>query len=108
MLADDLAPYRDGLEGSTKAGYDMWPGPYGDRGSRKYLLASLDIPREDGAGLRRHLLLPPPRPDTPLEEAGRARHGRLSGRALYVGISSYNSERTAKRRRSFATSARRC
>ena len=58
ILATDLAPYRDELIISTKAGYDMWPGPYGDWGSRKYLLASLDQSlRADGPRLRRHLLL---------------------------------------------------
>ena len=63
MLADDLKPYRDELVISTKAGYDMWPGPYGEWGSRKYLLASLDQSlAQDGPGLRRHLLLPSVRP----------------------------------------------
>ncbi|HET9666067.1 MAG TPA: L-glyceraldehyde 3-phosphate reductase [Desertimonas sp.] len=96
MLADDLAPYRDELVISTKAGYDMWPGPYGQWGSRKYLLASLD------QSLRRmgleyvdifysHRL----DPDTPLEETmGALDTAVRSGRALYAGISSYNSART--------------
>jgi L-glyceraldehyde 3-phosphate reductase len=96
MLAGDLRPYRDELVISTKAGYDMWPGPYGEWGSRKYVLASLD------QSLRRmgldyvdvfysHRL----DPDTPLEETmGALDTAVRSGRALYVGISSYNSERT--------------
>ena len=63
LFAEDLRPYRDELIICTKAGYDMWPGPYGEWGSRKYLLASLDQSlRADGARLRRHLLLPPLRP----------------------------------------------
>jgi L-glyceraldehyde 3-phosphate reductase len=96
MLAGDLRPYRDELIVSTKAGYDMWPGPYGDLGSRKYLLASLDQSL-DRMGLdyvdifysHRH------DPDTPLEETmGALDTAVRSGRALYAGISSYNSERT--------------
>ena len=81
-LADDLKPYRDELVISTKAGYDMWPGPYGQGGgSRKYVLASLDqSPGPDGARLRRHLLQPPVR----RRDAGRgdddgARHRRALG-----------------------------
>ena len=63
LLAEDLRPWRDELVISTKAGYDMWPGPYGEWGSRKYLLASLDQSlAAHGPGLRRHLLLAPPRP----------------------------------------------
>ena len=77
-MREDLAPYRDELIISTKAGYDMWPGPYGEWGSRKYLLASLDQSLEpDGPGVRRHLLLAPLRPR---HAAGgddrRARHRR--------------------------------
>ena len=69
-MREDLRPYRDELVISTKAGYDMWPGPYGDGGSRKYLLASLDQSLgADGPRLRRHLLLAPlSTRDTPLEE----------------------------------------
>ena len=60
MLRDDLRPYRDELIISTKAGYLMWPGPYGEWGSRKYLLSSLDQSLQaDGARIRRHLLFPP-------------------------------------------------
>jgi len=98
LFAQDLAPYRDELIVSTKAGWDMWPGPYGDHGSRKYLLASLD------QSLRRlgleyvdifysHRL----DPDTPLEETIGAldttvRHGK----ALYAGISMYPPEETRR------------
>src|SRR5579859_2840806 len=96
IMREDLRPYRDELIISTKAGYDMWPGPYGDWGSRKYLLASLDQSlkrmqldyvdifyshRED--------------PHTPLEETmGALATAVHSGRALYVGISSCGPERT--------------
>jgi L-glyceraldehyde 3-phosphate reductase len=96
IMREDLRPYRDELIISTKAGYDMWPGPYGEWGSRKYLLASLD------ASLRRmgldyvdifysHRF----DPDTPLEETiGALDTAVRSGRALYAGISSYSAERT--------------
>ena len=96
MLAADLGPYRDELIISTKAGYDMWPGPYGDRGSRKYLLASLDQSLAR-MGLDYVDIFYSHRvdPDTPLEETmGALDTAVRSGRALYVGISSYNSERT--------------
>jgi L-glyceraldehyde 3-phosphate reductase len=96
MLAADLAPYRDELVISTKAGYDMWPGPYGDRGSRKYLLASLDQSLAR-MGLDYVDIFYSHRldPDTPLEETmGALDTAVRSGRALYAGISSYNSERT--------------
>jgi L-glyceraldehyde 3-phosphate reductase len=96
MLADDLAPHRDELIVSTKAGYDMWPGPYGDRGSRKYLLASLDQSLSR-LGLDYVDIFYSHRldPETPLEETmGALDTAVRSGRALYVGISSYNSERT--------------
>jgi L-glyceraldehyde 3-phosphate reductase len=96
MLADDLGPYRDELVISTKAGYDMWPGPYGDRGSRKYLLASLDQSLAR-MGLAYVDVFYSHRvdPDTPLEETmGALDTAVRSGRALYAGISSYNSERT--------------
>ncbi|MBB1571029.1 MAG: L-glyceraldehyde 3-phosphate reductase [Propionibacterium sp.] len=97
ILHQDLAPFRDELVISTKAGYEMWPGPYGQRGgSRKYLLASLD------QSLRRmgldyvdifysHCF----DPDTPLEETVTALdHAVRSGKALYVGISSYSDDET--------------
>ena len=96
MLATDLAPYRDELVISTKAGYDMWPGPYGDHGSRKYLLASLDQSLAR-LGLDHVDIFYSHRldPDTPLEETmGALDTAVRSGRALYAGISSYNSERT--------------
>ena len=98
LLASDLRPYRDELVVSTKAGYDMWPGPYGEWGSRKYLLASLD------QSLRRlgldyvdifysHRL----DPDTPLEETMGALDSAVrQGKALYVGISSYPAPETAE------------
>ena len=96
MLADDLAPYRDELVISTKAGYDMWPGPYGQWGSRKYLLASLDQSLQR-MGLEYVDIFYSHRldPDTPLEETmGALDTAVRSGRALYAGISSYNSART--------------
>ncbi len=96
MLTDDLKPYRDELVVSTKAGYDMWPGPYGDRGSRKYLLASLDQSLAR-MGLDYVDIFYSHRldPDTPLEETmGALDTAVRSGRALYAGISSYSSERT--------------
>jgi L-glyceraldehyde 3-phosphate reductase len=96
MLATDLAPYRDELVISTKAGYDMWPGPYGDHGSRKYLLASLDQSL-GRMGLDYVDIFYSHRfdPDTPLEETmGALDTAVRSGRALYAGISSYNSDRT--------------
>jgi L-glyceraldehyde 3-phosphate reductase len=96
MLADDLEPYRDELVISTKAGYDMWPGPYGEWGSRKYLLASLDQSLAR-MGLDYVDIFYSHRfdPETPLEETmGALETAVRSGRALYVGISSYNSART--------------
>jgi L-glyceraldehyde 3-phosphate reductase len=96
LLVDDLRPYRDELIVSTKAGYDMWPGPYGEWGSRKYLLASLDQSLAR-MGLDYVDIFYSHRldPDTPLEETlGALDTAVRSGRALYVGISSYNSART--------------
>ena len=96
MLVDDLRPYRDELVISTKAGYDMWPGPYGEWGSRKYLLASLDQSLAR-MGLDYVDIFYSHRldPDTPLEETlGALDTAVRSGRALYAGISSYNSART--------------
>jgi L-glyceraldehyde 3-phosphate reductase len=98
MLAGDLAPYRDELVISTKAGYDMWPGPYGEWGSRKYLLASLEQSLAR-MGLDYVDIFYSHRvdPDTPLEETlGALDTAVRSGRALYAGISSYNSERTKR------------
>jgi L-glyceraldehyde 3-phosphate reductase len=96
MLATDFAPYRDELVVTTKAGYDMWPGPYGDRGSRKYLLASLDRSLHR-MGLDYVDIFYSHRvdPETPLEETMGALDSAVrAGKALYVGISSYSSERT--------------
>ena len=98
LLATDLRPYRDELVISTKAGYDMWPGPYGEWGSRKYLLASLD------QSLRRMRLdyvdiFYSHRfdPETPLEETMAALDAAVrQGKALYVGISSYSPEMTQR------------
>lgn len=98
VMASDFRPFRDEMVISTKAGYDMWPGPYGDRGSRKYLTASLD------QSLRRMQLdyvdifySHRVDPDTPLEETmGALDHAVRQGKALYVGISSYSPELTRR------------
>ena len=98
ILRDDLRPYRDELVISTKAGYDMWPGPYGEWGSRKYLLASLDQSLER-MGLDYVDIFYSHRfdPETPLEETMGALDSAVrQGKALYVGISSYGAERTAE------------
>jgi L-glyceraldehyde 3-phosphate reductase len=98
ILADDLRPYRDELIISTKAGYDMWPGPYGDHGSRKYLLASLDQSL-GRMGLDYVDIFYSHRfdPDTPLEETmGALDTAVKQGKALYAGISSYSAQRTAE------------
>lgn len=98
IMRQDLAPYRDELIISTKAGYDMWPGPYGEWGSRKYLIASLDQSLKR-MGLEYVDIFYSHRfdPDTPLEETmGALDFAVRSGRALYVGISSYNSEQTRR------------
>jgi L-glyceraldehyde 3-phosphate reductase len=95
-LAEDFAPYRDELIVSTKAGYDMWPGPYGEWGSRKYLLASLDQSLKR-MGLDYVDIFYSHRfdPDTPLEETmGALDTAVRQGKALYVGISSYSAEKT--------------
>jgi L-glyceraldehyde 3-phosphate reductase len=96
LLAQDFGRYRDELVISTKAGWDMWPGPYGDHGSRKYLLASLDQSLAR-LGLDYVDIFYSHRPDpaTPLEETMGALHTAVQqGKALYVGISSYGPERT--------------
>ena len=98
ILREDLRPYRDELIISTKAGYDMWPGPYGEWGSRKYLLASLDQSLKR-MGLEYVDIFYSHRfdPETPLEETiGALDTAVRSGRALYAGISSYSAERTAE------------
>ncbi len=96
VLKLDLAPYRDELIISTKAGYDMWPGPYGNWGSRKYLLASLDQSlRRMGLEYVDIFYSHRPDPSTPIEETMSAlEHAVRSGKALYVGISNYNVEQT--------------
>jgi len=96
IFAQDFTPYRDELIISSKAGWDMWPGPYGDFGSRKYLVASLDQSLKrmglDYVDIFYHHR---PDPETPLEETMAALDYIVrSGRALYVGISSYRSEET--------------
>jgi L-glyceraldehyde 3-phosphate reductase len=98
LLKQDLHPYRDELIISTKAGWDMWPGPYGDLGSRKYLVASLDQSLKrmglDYVDIFYHHR---PDPETPLEESmGALDFIVRSGRALYAGISSYGPEETRK------------
>ena len=98
ILRSDFANLRDQLVISTKAGWDMWPGPYGDHGSRKYLLASLDQSLErlglDYVDIFYHHRFDP---DTPLEETLGALDAAVrQGKALYVGISSYSDQRTAE------------
>jgi L-glyceraldehyde 3-phosphate reductase len=96
LIRDDLAPYRDELVISSKAGYDMWPGPYGEWGSRKYLHASLDQSLQR-LGLDYVDIFYSHRfdPDTPLEETMGALDSAVrQGKALYVGISSYSAEKT--------------
>src|SRR6266571_571856 len=96
LMHDDLRPYRDELVISTKAGYDMWPGPYGEWGSRKYLLASLDQSLAR-MGLDYVDVFYSHRfdPETPLEETmGALASAVQQGKALYVGISSYSAQKT--------------
>ena len=94
----DWKPFRDELILSTKAGYDMWPGPYGDGGSRKYLISSLDQSLSrmhvDYVDIFYHHR---PDPETPMEETARALDSIVrSGKALYVGISNYKAEQAEK------------
>jgi len=98
LMDRDWRPYRDELIISTKAGYDMWDGPYGDFGSRKYLISSLDQSlkrmRLDYVDIFYHHR---PDPDTPLEETMQTLHDIVrSGKALYAGISNYDAEGTAR------------
>jgi L-glyceraldehyde 3-phosphate reductase len=98
ILREDFRDYRDELVISSKAGWDMWPGPYGDLGSRKYLLASLDQSLRrlgvDYVDIFYHHHFDP---QTPLEESVGALHTAVtSGKALYVGISSYSDQRTTQ------------
>ncbi|MEZ5000030.1 MAG: L-glyceraldehyde 3-phosphate reductase [Bacteroidales bacterium] len=98
ILKDDLMPYRDQLIISTKAGYDMWEGPYGNFGSRKYLISSLDQSLKR-VGLEYVDIFYHHRPDpkTPMEETmGALDHAVRQGKALYAGISNYNADETAR------------
>lgn len=96
VLKTDLAPYRDELIISTKAGYGMWPGPYGDWGSRKYMLASLDQSlKRLGLEYVDIFYSHRPDPETPLEETmGALASAVRAGKALYVGVSNYSAEQT--------------
>ena len=98
LLKQDFGPYRDELIISTKAGYDMWPGPYGEWGSRKYLIASLDQSlKRMGLDYVDIFYSHRPDPDTPLEETmGALDFAVRSGRALYVGVSNYSPEDTRR------------
>ncbi|WP_043621422.1 L-glyceraldehyde 3-phosphate reductase [Nonomuraea candida] len=98
ILREDFAAYRDELIISTKAGYDMWPGPYGEWGSRKYVLASLDQSlRRMGLEYVDIFYSHRPDPETPLEETmGALDRAVRSGKALYAGISNYSAEQTAQ------------
>jgi L-glyceraldehyde 3-phosphate reductase len=110
VLREDLRPYRDQLIISTKAGYDMWPGPYGEWGSRKYLVASLDQSLQR-LGLDYVDIFYSHRydPSTPLEETMSAlAQVQRQGKALYVGISSYGPEETEAAARWLASMGCRC
>lgn len=98
MLADDLAAYRDELVISTKAGYTMWSGPYGDWGSRKYLLSSLDQSlKRMGLEYVDIFYSHRPDPETPMEETlGAVASAIQQGKALYAGISNYSAEETRR------------
>lgn len=98
IFKKDFEPYRDELIISSKAGWDMWPGPYGTLGSRKYLIASLDRSlKKMGLDYVDIFYHHRPDPDTPLEETMGALHSIVQqGKALYVGISQYDAERTAQ------------
>ncbi len=98
LLKQDFAPYRDELIISSKAGWDMWPGPYGNLGSRKYLVASLDQSlKRMGLEYVDIFYHHRPDPDTPLEESMGALDAIVrQGKALYVGISSYSAEETRR------------
>lgn len=98
IMKNVLAPYRDELIISTKAGYLMWPGPYGDWGSRKYLISSLDQSlKRMGLEYVDIFYHHRPDPETPMEETAAALdHIVRSGKALYVGVSNYSAEQTEK------------
>ncbi|GIG37456.1 glyceraldehyde 3-phosphate reductase [Cellulomonas pakistanensis] len=103
-LVQDLGPYRDELVISSKAGYDMWPGPYGDGGSRKYVLSSLDQSLQRlGLDYVDVFYSHRPDPSVPLEETMGALHTAVtSGKALYAGISNYSPSRTREAARILA------
>ncbi|OIJ89934.1 L-glyceraldehyde 3-phosphate reductase [Streptomyces sp. MUSC 14] len=103
-LTADFAPYRDELVISTKAGYLMWPGPYGEWGSRKYLLSSLDQSlKRMGLEYVDVFYSHRPDPETPLEETMGALHSAVQqGKALYVGVSNYSAEQTREAARILA------
>jgi L-glyceraldehyde 3-phosphate reductase len=96
IFAEDFRPYRDEIVISSKAGYDMWPGPYGDGGSRKYLLSSLDQSLERlGVDYVDVFYSHRPDPETPIEETmGALASAVQQGKALYVGVSNYDPEQT--------------
>lgn len=98
LMKEHFSPYRDEMIISTKAGYEMWPGPYGDHGSRKYLIASLDQSlKRMGLEYVDIFYHHRPDPDTPLEETmGALEQIVRSGKALYVGLSNYDGERLEK------------
>jgi len=110
ILKNDLSAYRDELIISTKAGYDMWPGPYGDFGSRKFLIASLDQSLKrmglDYVDIFYHHR---PDPETPLEESiGTLADIVASGKALYVGLSNYSAQDTLKAEEILNSKGRHC
>jgi L-glyceraldehyde 3-phosphate reductase len=98
IFKENLIPYRDEIIVSTKAGYGMWPGPYGEWGSRKYLIASLDASlKRMGLDYADIFYSHRPDPDTPIEETMSALADTVrQGKALYVGISNYNADQSAK------------
>ncbi|NQX14015.1 aldo/keto reductase [Microbacteriaceae bacterium VKM Ac-2855] len=104
ILAEDLRPYRDEILVSSKAGYDMWPGPYGDHGSRKYLLSSLDQSLGRlGLDYVDIFYSHRPDPETPIEETmGALASAVQQGKALYVGVSNYSPEQTIAARDALA------
>ena len=105
IFAEDFRPYRDEIVISSKAGYDMWPGPYGDGGSRKYLLSSLDQSLERlGVDYVDVFYSHRPDPETPIEETmGALASAVQQGKALYVGVSNYDPEQTRAAQAALAT-----
>lgn len=104
IFAEDFRPYRDEIVLSSKAGYDMWPGPYGDGGSRKYLLSSLDQSLNRlGVDYVDVFYSHRPDPETPIEETmGALASAVQQGKALYVGISNYSPEQTRAAQKALA------